>query len=299
MTLNHMRIYLEVYRMQNVTRAAENLYMTQPAVSRAIKELEKHYGVRLFERINHKLYITDAGHELYSYALHITSLFNEMERGFKNWDEFGILRIGASISMGTIFLPRVLSTMRKKNPDLHVKSTVANGYMLQKALLDDKLDFAVIECGIVDKQLNAEVISRDELIPVLPPDSLLKDREVSLSELAEFPMLLREKDSAGRIFLDHIFALHEIRTEPVMESISTWAILQAVHTGLGISFLPRLLVEDTIRSGLVATCHVVDETFQRENCLVWHKQKFLTNSAKEAMSLFRKYCSAGPDIVPI
>ena len=291
MTLNHMRIFLEVYHLQNVTKAAEALYMSQPAVSRAIRELELHYGIRLFERINRRLYTTEAGHRFYSYALHITKLCDEMERGLKNWDEFGVLRVGASISMGTVFLPKVLSAFRKKNPDFQILSTISNAEMLRQALLDDRLDLAVMEGGVIDPMLTAEVISEDCLVPVLPPDSPVREKEVLLSELSAFPMLLREKDSAGRRFLDHIFALHEIQAEVLLESISTQAILRCVHAGLGISFLPKLLAEESIRRGLVSTCTVKDEAFRRENYLVWHKQKFLTNSAKEVMELFRIYCA--------
>lgn len=288
MTLKHMKIYLEVYHLKNVTKAAEILHMTQPAVSRTIQEVEHYYGIRLFERINRRLYTTEAGHEFYTYALHIVSLFDEMEKEMKHWDEFGVLRIGASISIGTILMPRVLVEFRKKNPNLHIKSTVANGYILQKSLLANQLDFAVMEGGIIHKLLHAEVISQDRLVPVLPPDSPDQDTIVPLEHLVQSPLLLREKDSSGRIFLEHIFALHEISVQPALESISTQAILQTVHAGLGISFLPEPLVRDSICSGLVSTCTVSNETFQRENCLVWHKQKFLTNSAKEAMELFRQ-----------
>ena len=112
-----------------------------------------------------------------------------------------------------------------------------------------------------------------------------------MAATVQSPLLLREKDSAGRIFLDHIFALHELEADPILESISTLAILQAVHAGLGISFLPEPLIRDSIRSGLVSTCTVSDENFHRENYLVWHKQKFLTTSAKRAMALFREVCS--------
>ena len=148
-----------------------------------------------------------------------------------------------------------------------------------------------MEGGVLHHQLQSEVISEDRLVPVLPPNAPERNTTLPLDQLAQSPLLLREKDSAGRIFLDHIFALHELEVDPILESISTLAILQAVHAGLGISFLPEPLVRENIQSGLVSTCTVSDETFQRENYLVWHKQKFLTNSAKQAMDLFRRTCS--------
>ena len=87
MTLRHLRIFIEVCRQNyNITRAAENLYISQPAVSLAIRELEEYYGVKLFERISRKLYITEVGKQMEEYAAHLLSMFDDMERGLRNWD---------------------------------------------------------------------------------------------------------------------------------------------------------------------------------------------------------------------
>lgn len=101
MTVRHMIIFRTVCEIGfNLTKAASVLYMTQPAVSLAIKELEDYYGVRLFDRIGKRLKITDAGRHFLKYAIHITDLFSDMETGLRDWDSKGILRIGASITIG-------------------------------------------------------------------------------------------------------------------------------------------------------------------------------------------------------
>ena len=159
-------------------------------------------------------------------------------------------------------------------------------------MLNDRLDFAVIEGGVSHALLRTKMLLRDRLVPVLPPDSEYKNKNsVLLNELIHAPLLLRESGSAGRSFLNHIFAAHGIHISPIMESVSTHAILQAVHAGAGISFLPEQLVKEHILSGFVSSCQVADEPFYRDNCLVWHKQKFLTKSAQEAMSLFETLCN--------
>lgn len=297
MTLKHLRIYLEVYRFANITKAAEALFMTQPAVSRAIQEIEKYYGICLFERIHHRLYVTEAGKAFYTYALHIVDSFNQMESNLKHWDEYGTIKFGTSIAIGNSLLPSVLSQFKKMKPHLQVKAVVSNSKMLQEALLNNQLDFSVMEGGVIDPQLNAEVISHDYLVPVLPPDAPERNTVRPLHELTKNPLLLREKGSAGRSFVDHIFAVHHIAAEPILESISTHAILNAVSAGLGISFLPEQLVRSSIQSGTVATCQVSDESFERDNYLVWHKQKFLTGPSIELMDCFRKHSSRA-DSVP-
>lgn len=282
-----MKIFIAVYRAGNVTKAAEALYMTQPAVTRAIQELERHYGTRLFDRINRRLYVTEAGRQLYAYALHIVDSFAQLEQRLGNWDETGVLHIGASVTVGNFLLPRVLDTLRERHGGLRVRAVISNGQTLQEKLLDNQLDFAVIEESVRHDHLCSACIGQDRLVPVLPPGSPYKDRAPALAELAGQALLLREPGSAGRSFLDHVFAAHGLCAEPVLESVSTQALVQAVHRGLGISFLPERLVRPAIEGAYVATCRVADEDLVRGNHLVWHRHKFLTAPAKEAMKLFR------------
>lgn len=99
MTLRHIRIFLAVCENgNNTTRAARALYLAQPAVSRAVAELEEYYGVRLFDRIGRRLYLTEAGRRMWEYAVHICGLFDDLEKGLRGWDEQGVLRVGASIN---------------------------------------------------------------------------------------------------------------------------------------------------------------------------------------------------------
>ena len=288
MTLRHMKIYLAVYHMENMTKAAARLNMTQPAVTRAIREMEDYYGVRLFERINRRLHITEAGRMFYSYALHIIDSFDQMEKELRNWDELGILRVGSSVTLGNYLLPKVLKAFRAEHPTLQIKATISNGADLQQALLDSRLDLAVIEGSITNEDLQKEVIASDRLVLVLPPeDPRQYAAALQLKDLARDNFLLREEGSMGRSLIDYTFALRGIPVKPMIESISTQAILRAVHEGLGISLLPEQLVLPAIRSGYVATRVIDDEAFLRRNYIVWHRHKFLTASARELMVCFR------------
>ena len=271
MTLRHMKIYLAVYHMENMTKAAARLNMTQPAVTRAIREMEDYYGVRLFERINRRLHITEAGRMFYSYALHIIDSFDQMEKELRNWDELGILRVGSSVTLGNYLLPKVLKAFRAEHPTLQIKATISNGADLQQALLDSRLDLAVIEGSITNEDLQKEVIASDRLVLVLPPeDPRQYAAALQLKDLARDNFLLREEGSMGRSLIDYTFALRGI-----------------FHEGLGISLLPEQLVLPAIRSGYVTTRVIDDETFLRRNYIVWHRHKFLTASTRELMACFR------------
>lgn len=289
MTLRHMKIFLQVYRMQNITKAAKTLHMTQPAVTRAIQEIEGYYGVCLFERINQRLWVTESGKRLYAQALHIVDAFDTMEKGLRNWDSFGVLRVGASITLGNFLLPELVCRFQRQNPEIQVRVTISNGSSLQKALLNNQLDLALIEGGVEEADLYAEALSADHLVLILAPHHPLLEKEsIVLNDLLAYPFLLRETGSAGRSLVDQVFAARGIPLHPLWESVSTQAIVQAVGCGIGLSFLPEQLVQRPIADGTVCTRKIADESFSRQHYLVWHKNKYLTASAQALIALCRE-----------
>lgn len=286
MTLRHMKVFVAVYQTENVTKAAKMLNLTQPVVTRTIQEIEKYYGVCLFERINRRLHTTEVGKEFYSYALHIIDSFDQLEKGLRNWDELGVIRVGATSTLGNALLPEVLKTFRREHPALQVKARISNGARLRQALLDNQLDFALIEGEIRDENLCMQPIAEDKLVLIMPPEDPRKESPgLTLEALASDSLILREEGSMGRTLIERVYATHKLPVMPIIESVSTQAIIRAVHEGLGISFLPENLVQSAIDSGFVSTHVIENETFARENFIVWHKHKFLTNSAKELMAM--------------
>ena len=286
MTLRHMKIFVSVYQTQSITRAAEQLHMTQPAVSRAIQELEHYYGVCLFERIGRRICSTESAARLYAQALHIIETLDSMEKGLRDWDEFGVLRVGATITLGNFLLPELAARFQQRLPHLQLRAVVSNGAQLSQHLLENTIDLALIEGSILLPQLVSEPFSGDHLQLILPPGHPLSERKsLSLEELAEEPFLLRERGSAGREFLDHVFAAHQLPLTPLWESASTQAIIKAVGAGLGVSFLPEKLVSQAIAEGSVRTVPIENEPFCRTHHIVYHRHKFLTQSAREFIAL--------------
>ncbi|ROR30394.1 DNA-binding transcriptional LysR family regulator [Mobilisporobacter senegalensis] len=269
--------------------------MTQPAVTRVIQEIEQYYGVRLFERFNRRLSVTESGKMLYAQALHIVDSFDTVEKGLRNWDTFGILRIGASITLGNYFLPEFICHFRSLHPNIRVEVTVSNGGNLQQALLENKLDLALIEGGISESGLIMEAFTGDCLKLILPPQHpLLSKQQVFLNDLVQYDFLLREKDSAGRTFLDNVFAIHGLKVRPLWESASTQVIIKAVSQGIGISILPEILVQQDIASQTVFTREITDESFNRKHYIVWHKNKYLTQAAKDLIALCKESALKSP-----
>lgn len=289
MTIKHMKIFIQVYQMQNITQAAEILHMTQPAVSRAIQEIERHYGVCLFERMNRRLSVTESGKQFYAQALHIVDAFNDMEKEMQNWDRFGILRIGSSVSIGNFLLPQIVSTFQNRHPDMRIQVKITNGNTLQKLLLDNQMDIALIEGSVEELELHAESFNSDQLLLITPPvHPLLSVKELKLEDLIKYPMLLREKGSGVRTYIDDAFSVRGITIHPRWESTSTQAIVKAVNLGIGISFLPKLLVNKDIENGIVKTHEISDMKLSRQHYIVWHKNKYLTTVAKQFIELCKE-----------
>lgn len=289
MTLRHIRIFITVYREMNITKAAGILHMTQPAVTRAIQEIEFHYGVQLFERLNHKLYRTKLSDELFSYALHIMDSFELMEKKINVQDQFELLRIGSSITLGNCLMPEAVCQMQKKYPSIQFKVTVSNGDSLRKALLNNQIDLAFIEGSFPSEYLFMEPFTKDHLVLIMPPGHPLSQKnKIYLKDLPSYPLLLREKGSAGRNFLDHIFESRDIILNPIWESSSTQALSKAVGAGLGISLLPEQLVKEDILAGRVLSRNVEDEKFIRINYVMWHKNKYLSSAFIEFIDLCRE-----------
>lgn len=168
-TIRHIKIFVQVYQMQNITRAAESLHMTRSAVTRAIHEVENYYGVCLFERMSRRLSPTETANQLYAQALHIVDLFDAMDRELRNWDSFGILRVGASITLGNFLLPPLVSQFQKDHPNITVLVTISNGGSLQQKLLDNQLDLALVEGWLDDVNLHAEEFHHDRMVLIVPP----------------------------------------------------------------------------------------------------------------------------------
>lgn len=280
MTMRHLEIFVEVYCRGSITRAAEALHMTQPAVSVAVRDLENHYGVCLFQRLGRKLYATGEAEALYARAVQLLAEFQALEQGMGH---NSALRVGSSVTLGNVLMPRAAAAWARQCPEFPLRVTVANGETLQTMLCDDRLDAAVIEGPVERPELEKRVFRKDRLVLVLSEEHPLAAREtILLHEAAAEPLLLREEGSAGRAFTEHVLAHHGLTVKPRWESIDTGALLQAVKEGLGVAFLPEEMVRGVPG---VAVRELADEPFCRENVLVWHRHKRITPPLREWMEL--------------
>ncbi len=282
MTLKHLRIFLTVYQTQNVTEAAEVLHMTQPAITRAIKEMEDYYGVKVFDRINHRICNNECGKDLYEKALHIVSEFDEIEKNLREQRSGGSIRIGTSITIGNFFMPHVLANFKTNHPLVHISVSVSNTNSIVNKVLSNELDFGLVEGSVYDEHIITEAIGGDELIVLVPlSDEYANLKEMKLQDLSKYPLLLREEGSALRDYLEHLFAVNNIQIHPILESVSNGAVLASIEANLGIGILPSKFISELNGARKV---NISDYELKRTYYLIYHKDKFFT----KAMNDFRE-----------
>ena len=291
MTIRHMKIFCSICENDyNTTKAADKLHMTQPAVSLALKELEQYYGISLFDRIGKKLHITEAGKHFLQYAVHISSLFDEMETGLRNWDSHGIIRVGASITIGSQFLPSYVKVFSHLSPNTEVRVIIEPSEQLEKKILSNELDFALIEGNVHEESILCEPYMEDYLSVICSATGIWKQgQHISIEEFKKQNFLLREPGSGTRDFFEHVIAKAGFSVKPTWEAMSTTALVNAVINGFGISVLPHRMIISPLELKRVITITVDGLDFRRNFHIIYHKNKYITNSAKMFMDICRNY----------
>lgn len=291
MTIRHINIFLAVCEAgQNTTKAAERLHMSQPAVSLAIHELEEYYGVALFDRICRRLCITEAGKRFWEYASHISSMFDDMEKTLRDWEHLGVLRVGASITVGARFLPGYVKIFLSLHPGLEIRAQVASTEVLAGKIMANELDFALVEGVPRHPSLVSEDYMEDHLAVICPAGGPFRQGEtISVEQFRAQRFLLRERGSGTREEFDRVTEQAGFSVAPAWEAMSTTALVNAVIEGLGISVLPQRLIVGAVERGLAVSVKVEGLDFCRQFRIVYHKDKFLPAVAKEFLDLCRNF----------
>ena len=286
MTRKHFTIFLEVCRFLNFSQAAEALNTTQPAVSLAVKELESHYGVALFERMNRRVYLTPAGEALLATAQDVLRGFQEAEETLGQGRPLA-LRVGANVSFGEAGLAQVLGRFRQEHPQVRLRALVANSDKIQSLLAENQLDVGIVDGLGVSERLRAQPLYQEDLVLAAAPGRF--PAPATVEELAALPLLLREPGSGLRSSVDRVFSQQGLAPQPLLESTSTAALAQAAKAGLGVAILPEALAQR--ESGLqVGT--VPEVRFFRQFACALHRQKAPSPALEAFLALLRDQTAA-------
>ena len=247
-TLRQLRVFESAARHLSLTRAAEELHLTPPAVSIQIRQLESHAGAELFERVGRKLRLTQAGEEVLARSREILGHIRAAEENLAGLGslEQGLLDVGV-INAGDYFFPWMLAAFRKHHPRIRVRLTVGNREDLLARLAGHEIDLAVMSHAPTQPTYNAEAFAPHPHVIVGPPSHpLAKRRGVTLETIAREPLITREPGSATRLAMEQAFAEASVAPRIEMEIASNETIKQAVAAGFGLGFLSAHAVQQEL-----------------------------------------------------
>lgn len=281
MTIRHLKIFTTVADAGGMSKAAKELHITQPSISQAIAELEKYYGVKLFERLSQKIYLTKEGELMLSFSRHILDSFEQMEKAMNQAVEKSSLRIGCSVSVGTCLIEEILDEARERIPQCQISVVVANSSEIERAILTNEVDIGIVEGILKNKDLVITPVCEDELIVVCGKQHPLgRETIVTLDMLQGQDYASRESGSAERNQYEKLFEEAGLQLNRVFCSTNTEAIKNAVIHGRGIAVFSRRMVKEEVARGEMLVIPVCDISVKRNIDLVMHKNKYISNEIK-------------------
>lgn len=254
MNINHLAIFHAVAEEGGMSRAAERLCISQPAVSKQVQELEAALGVTLLDRLPRGVRLTGAGEVLAGYARRLFAVEAEAARAMQERKGLtrGRLTIGASLTIGDYLLPAVLGEYHRKYPGITLNLEIANTQVIQRKLRESTLDVGLTEGFAEDAALSADVFGEDELVAVVPPDhALLRQEAVTAAQFCAEPVLLREMGSGTREVTERALARLGVVVTPALSLGSTEAIKRSVAAGLGVAIMSRLALDLELKMDLL------------------------------------------------
>jgi len=244
-TLRQLKVFESVAKHEGYTRAAEELHLTQPAVSMQIKQLEGNIGLPLFERLGKKIYLTEAGKELYGYSSSISRQLDEVDEileGMKGLSR-GRLRVSVA-STANYFATRLLAAFSKLHEGITVMLDVTNRAGLLTQLVNNETDLVIMGQPPQELNLVTEAFMDNPLVVIAPPDHpLSRKKQIPFERLQEETFVVREQGSGTRIAMERYFAERGARLTTGMEMTSNEAIKQAVEAGLGLGIVSTHTLE--------------------------------------------------------
>ncbi|HKL58171.1 MAG TPA: LysR family transcriptional regulator [Sphaerochaeta sp.] len=275
MTLRDLRVFAQVAKTLSMSESATILGCAQPTVSHVIATIEEEYGVRLFERLSRRLYLTDDGSYLLSYAQGILSLYDEVDANLGSYALPVVLRMGATITVGSSIMGRLVSRFEEEHPLIRVEVYVDNTEAIEALLRESRLDLALVEGQVMHPSLVTEEVLPDSLVLVAATAFPIPS-EVDLSDFEGLPFILREKGSGTRDLFMKLLKERGVSIREKWVCHSSDAILSAVLSGQGLTVISRRLVAPHLETGTMREVTIRGVSFARMFSLAFHKDKFFT-----------------------
>lgn len=285
-TLNQLQIFVKVVQTSSITKAAEELNLTQPAVSIQIKNFQAQFEIPLLEIIGKKIYVTDFGKEIAASAegiLEQVYAINYKTMAFKD-QLIGRLKVSI-VSTGKYVLPYYLSDFLKANPGVEISIDVTNRGKVIESLEQNEVDFSLVSDQLESTQFDFIDILKNELVLVGNPETAAMNPSFDYSTFKhELPLIFRELGSGTRKIMENYLKKQGVNSLKRIELMSNEAVKQAVMAGLGYSIMPLIGIKREIKDGYLAIIPREGLPITTDWKLIWHKEKKPSPVAKAFMN---------------
>jgi LysR family transcriptional regulator, low CO2-responsive transcriptional regulator len=257
-TLRQLKVFEAVARNLSFSRAAEELHLTQPAVSTQVRKLEEHAGLPLFEQLGKKIHLTPAGAQMLQSSRAIIQQFQEVEEAMTQFKGVSGGKLNVTvISAGDYFFPRLLVEFARRHSGVTLNFGVCNREELLGQLAENRTDLAIMVRPPLDADTLAEAFAPHPYVVVAAPDHpLAAKKRIPVSRIAREPFIVREKGSDTWNSMEDAFGTHLAQLNIAMEIKSTETIKQAVMAGMGVSFLSAHTISRELQAGSLAVLDV-------------------------------------------
>lgn len=278
MNFNHLRVFSTVAKTLSYSKAGEELHISQPTVSVQVKKLENELGISLFEQIGKKIFLTEAGTTLYSYAKKIFDLADIAEDAVGNLKGLkkGTLSVGAGTTAGIYILPGISKSFEQLNQGVEINLTIYSSQIIQEMVLSNDLEYAFIgeSVDLVPDELCVHPLITDELMAIASPEHPLAQLQtISIQDLLKQRLVIRQKGSSTRDTLEARVKSLNLELKASMQFNCVEAIKKAVEAKLGVSIVSKYAISSEIKSGTLKILNVTGIDLKRNINLIYHKEK--------------------------
>jgi len=294
MNLSQLRIFYLTSKMGSLSKAAEELNITQPAVTKGIQRLQEYYEIKLFNRFGKKLVLTDAGIALHKIAEKIFDLEIHAEDTIREFlqQKQGHIRIDASESFGSYYLPSVVNPVSKLHPNVRFSVNILPSELVVQNVVNLNNDIGFISFPIRNEKITCREIMEDHMIFIAHPDHPLVDKNrLTYMNLSGQPMIVHEKGSFSYQITFNFLEKNKIDFVVSLEFSSNRAIIKAVEDGLGIALVSKNIASDHLLAKKLAVLPFPGPPITRKYYIVQHKDKYISTVLDQLIKKVEEWAS--------
>ncbi len=288
MNLNQLKIFYLAAHKGSLSAAAEELYITQPAVTKGIQRLQEHYEIKFVHHIGKKLVLTDAGEVLFKIAEKIFEMESQAEESIRDFQQRkrGHIRILSSESFGDYYLPHILIPFSKVYPLVRISMNILPTEQVVENTATLNNDIGFISYPVENKKLSVKEVLEDQLVIITPLNHpLAKKSSLAARDLENQLIIMHETGSAPRRAIEDYIRTHNISVKIPLEISSNRAIKRAVEEGIGIALISRKVANEQIQAGRLKAIPISDASMYRKFYIVHHKDKYIPETLQRFLDM--------------